>query len=46
LTLDAVSCADNLNNLTVAVSSIENGIYIAQIATDLAIITRKVFITK
>jgi hypothetical protein len=40
LALDAASCADNLDNLTVDISSLENGIYIAQIATVLATINR------
>jgi len=38
--------ADNLKNLTVDVSSLENGIYMLQIATDLATITRKVIVMK
>lgn len=37
---------NNLNNLTVDISSLENGIYIAKIATDLATITRKVIVMK
>jgi len=36
----------NLNNVTVDISSLENGIYIAQIVTDLATITRKVIVMK
>ncbi|MFD2824241.1 T9SS type A sorting domain-containing protein [Lacinutrix iliipiscaria] len=36
----------NLNSLTVDISSLENGIYIAQIITDLATITRKVIVMK
>ena len=36
----------NLDNLTVDISSLENGIYIAQIVTDLATITRKVIVMK
>jgi len=38
--------ADNLSNLTLDASSLDNGIYIAQIATDLGTITKKVIITK
>ena len=36
----------NLNSLTVDISSLENGVYIAQIITDHATITRKVIVMK
>ena len=40
------TATDNLSNLAVDISSLENGIYIAQIVTDLATITRKVIVMK
>lgn len=36
----------NLESMTIDISSLENGIYIAQIVTDLATITRKVIVMK